>query len=355
MWQTFKFGHKNNSCQNKFFGWTQPPWRVPRLSSTSCAALLQATNSGWNVTTPPAPANTRSSSFGISDKERLSHSLPCETAPKRSSSNLAADASSTYGIRHTATTKQQSSYNIAPCDKHATFVTILFCPTEPACVVPRHPAIERAALQPQATSCPVHGQHSEHVPFCEAPWQKFLPGHPGAIHDPWSQHCYAAPATEFPRHRTTRTTRSHAPFARTFPSANETATTKCPQTSRVRDLNQTCCIQKFRDMHICSLDFKKMPWHAWFQNKTMPWHAWFQNKEFEFRTILCHWATLVQTTASLCGLNLGVARTIESSCIAVALHFNIQFPTKLPNAVNYMHHTVLEGNIHKGTTNPTAW
>jgi hypothetical protein len=25
------------------------------------------------------------------------------------------------------------------------------------------------------------------------------------------------------------------------------------QTSRVRDLNQTFCIQKFRDMHICSL------------------------------------------------------------------------------------------------------
>ena len=45
MWQTFKFGHKNNSCQNTFFGWTKPPWRVPRLSSTSCAALLQAANS----------------------------------------------------------------------------------------------------------------------------------------------------------------------------------------------------------------------------------------------------------------------------------------------------------------------
>ena len=50
-------------------------------------------------------------------------------------------------------------------------------------------------------------------------------------------------------------------------NANETATTKRPQTSRVRDFNQTFCIQKFRDMHICSLDFKTMPWHAWFQNK----------------------------------------------------------------------------------------
>ena len=53
----------------------------------------------------------------------------------------------------------------------------------------------------------------------------------------------------------------------TFPSVNETVTTKRPQTSRVRDFNQTFCIQKFRDMHICSLEFKTMPWHAWFQNK----------------------------------------------------------------------------------------
>ena len=30
-----------------------------------------------------------------------------------------------------------------------------------------------------------------------------------------------------------------------------------------------------------------------------------------------------------CVVNLGVARTIESSCIAVALHFNIQFPTQI--------------------------
>ena len=105
-------------------------------------------------------------------------------------------------------------------------VTILFCPTGPAYVVPRYPAIERAALQPQTTSCLVHGQHSEPVPFCESPLRKFGPGHPGAIRDPWSQHCYAAPATELPRHRTTRMTRSHAPFAQTFPSANETATPK---------------------------------------------------------------------------------------------------------------------------------
>ena len=32
-----------------FFYCTQPPWKSPRLSSTICAALLQATNSGWNV------------------------------------------------------------------------------------------------------------------------------------------------------------------------------------------------------------------------------------------------------------------------------------------------------------------
>ena len=56
-------------------------------------------------------------------KHVLSHSLPCETTPRRSSSNLAADASSTCGIRHTATTKPPSSYNIAPCDKHSNSVT----------------------------------------------------------------------------------------------------------------------------------------------------------------------------------------------------------------------------------------
>ena len=137
--------------------------------------------------------------------------------------------------------------------KHATFVIIFFCPTGPALEVPRLPAIECAALQPQATCGPVHGQHSGHLPFCEAPARKFLPGHPGAIHGPWSQHCCAAPATEFPWHWMTPTTRSHAPFAWTIPSANETATTMRSQTSRVRDLNQTFCIQKSRDMHICLL------------------------------------------------------------------------------------------------------
>ena len=34
------------------------------------------------VSTPPAAARTRSSSFGISDKERRSHSSPSETAPR---------------------------------------------------------------------------------------------------------------------------------------------------------------------------------------------------------------------------------------------------------------------------------
>ena len=75
------------------------------------------------VTTPPAAARTRSSSLPISYKARRSHSSPSETAPRWSSSNLAADASSTYGIEHTATTKQPSSYNLAPCDKHSTSVT----------------------------------------------------------------------------------------------------------------------------------------------------------------------------------------------------------------------------------------
>ena len=107
-----------------FFCCTQPPWRVAktfinelRSSATGSQFRLEC------VCTPPAVARARSSSFRISYKARLSHSLPCETAPRRSSSNLAADASSTYGIRHTATTKPPSSYNIAPCDKYSNSVT----------------------------------------------------------------------------------------------------------------------------------------------------------------------------------------------------------------------------------------
>ena len=90
MWQTFKFGHKFKSCHNTFFGWTQHPCRVPSLAlSCVCAALLHAANSGWHrVCTPLAAARTRSWWTDISDKERLSHSMPCETAPRRSSSNL---------------------------------------------------------------------------------------------------------------------------------------------------------------------------------------------------------------------------------------------------------------------------
>ena len=70
------------------------------------------------VCTPPAVARARSSSFRISSKARRSHSSPSETAPRWSSSNLAADASSTYSMEHTATTKQPSSYNFFPLLMH---------------------------------------------------------------------------------------------------------------------------------------------------------------------------------------------------------------------------------------------
>ena len=162
-------------------------------------------------------------------------------------------------MQHTATTKQHSSDNIEPCNKHSTFIISFFCHTRPALGVPRLPTIERAALQPRAASCPVHGQHSEHLPFCEAPVRKFLPGPPGAIHGPWSHYCYAAPATEFPRHWTTR---SPAPFARTIPSANETVTTMLSQVSRVRHLNQTFCMQIMltsKHVHRQSLSFPGCP------------------------------------------------------------------------------------------------
>ena len=147
-----------------------------------------------------------------------------------------------------------TSDNIEPCNKHATFIITLFRRTRPALRVPRLPAIEHAAHQPRATSCPVHGQHSAHLPFCEAPLQKFLPGPLGANHGPWSQHCYAAPANGFPRHWKTRWP---APFARTIPSANETVTTM-----RVRHLDQTFCMQIMftsKHVHRQSLSFPCCP------------------------------------------------------------------------------------------------
>ena len=125
--------------------------------------------------------------------------------------------------------------------------------------MPRLPTIECAALQPRATSCPVHGPHSEHLPFCEAPVRKFLPGHPGAIHGPWSKYCYAAPATKFPWHWTTR---SPAPFSRTVPSENETVISMLSKVSRVRNLKQTCCMHIMitsKHVHRQSLSFPCCP------------------------------------------------------------------------------------------------
>ena len=92
----------------------QPAFTFNELRSSATGSQA----SPDRVCTPAAVARTRSSSFRISSKERLSHSLPCATAPRRSSSNLAADASSTCGIRHTATTKPPSSYNFFPLLMH---------------------------------------------------------------------------------------------------------------------------------------------------------------------------------------------------------------------------------------------
>ena len=69
---------------------------APRLSSTRRAALLQGASCCWVVSPhhPQQPGAKRSSSLDISDRALRSHSTPCETAPTRSSSNLAADPTS---------------------------------------------------------------------------------------------------------------------------------------------------------------------------------------------------------------------------------------------------------------------
>ena len=85
---------------------------APRLSSTRRAALLEGASSCWIVSPHhPQQPGARSSSLAISDRALRSHSTPCETAPTRSSSDLAAHAtsgSSTYSIQHSATTKKNT-------------------------------------------------------------------------------------------------------------------------------------------------------------------------------------------------------------------------------------------------------
>ena len=85
-------------------------WGRPRLPIQRSSATVSHLWLG-RVSTPPTAARARSSSLDLdlSDRARRSHSAPCETAPARSSSNLAADPtswSSTYSIQHSATTKK---------------------------------------------------------------------------------------------------------------------------------------------------------------------------------------------------------------------------------------------------------
>ena len=219
---------------------------APRLSPTRRAALQQCATCGW-VVSPHHPQQPGAEAHLLIFPTEHYGAIPHHVKQLLHEvfSNLAADPTSyANSMQHTATTIRHSSDNIEPCNQHSTFVISLFCHTRPALGVPRLPTIERAALQLRATFCPVHGQQSEHLPFCEAPVRKFLPGPPGAIHGPWSHCCCAAPATEFPQHWTTR---SPAPFARTIPSANETVTTMLSQVSRVRNLNQTFCMQIISD------------------------------------------------------------------------------------------------------------
>ena len=65
-------------------------------AKTSINAALLTVSHLWlgRVSTPPTAARARSSSLDLSDRARRSHSAPCETAPARSSSNLAADPTS---------------------------------------------------------------------------------------------------------------------------------------------------------------------------------------------------------------------------------------------------------------------
>ena len=123
MRQTFKFGHKNNSVQNTFL--VEPNLRGGFQDFHQRAAQLcyrQPSLVGSCLHTPAA-ARTRSSSLAISDKERLSTPYPVKQLLGEVLPIWQPMPRPPIQHRHTATTKQQSSYNIAPCDKHSNSVT----------------------------------------------------------------------------------------------------------------------------------------------------------------------------------------------------------------------------------------
>ena len=98
---------KNINLIKTHFRRTQPPLLAPRLSPTRGAALLEGASSCRIVPAHhPQQRGLESHLLTISDKAPWSHSTPCETAPSRSSSTLAAQRSSTYSIQHSATNKK---------------------------------------------------------------------------------------------------------------------------------------------------------------------------------------------------------------------------------------------------------
>ena len=85
--------------------------------------------------------------------------------------------------------------------------------------------------------------------------------------------------SDFPHDPTTRMTRSHAPFAQTFPSANETATTKPPHRSS-RHVKDTCwpIVTCFSNIQ---RTYKNMDVHSVHNASCLYVHVWAQERDEE--------------------------------------------------------------------------
>ena len=157
------------------FGWTQPPWRVPRLSSTSCAALPQATNSGWNVSPhhPQQPGleadelTFPTKNHGATPcpvKQLLSEVLPIWQPMPRPPT--ASDTLPPQNNNHPTTSHHVTNIQIRSqkqlMSKH------IFGWTQPPWRVPRLSSTSCAALLQAAKPCRIMSPHHPQQPGLEA-------------------------------------------------------------------------------------------------------------------------------------------------------------------------------------------
>ena len=132
------------------------PWR----SSSTVSHFPPA-----RVSTPPATARARSSPLNI---------CRSETAPSRSSSNLAAATSYRPTACNTPQPQKKTSYKTAPCDEHTTsnkninLIKTHFRRTQPPLLAPRLSLTPHAAVLLSPMCHPLVSAHQPQQPESEA-------------------------------------------------------------------------------------------------------------------------------------------------------------------------------------------